>query len=156
MTFVAIKAAILALAMAFGCAGGPDEFELGYGHIWTGDSSLEGWELANDDSDMLTVGLVWKLRPTEVIVRNPYGVRTDTTSPLDIRSGSAADPQDVEEAAEEEHIPTPAEVVDALGVFDTFGTVTKIGFFALLGLLIWIGRHRIARWFPGGNGEKKG
>ncbi len=69
MTF--LKAAFLAGWLALGCAVGPDELELCYGRILAGDSSIEGWPVENEDSDLVTVGLVWKLQPTRVEVINP-------------------------------------------------------------------------------------
>ncbi len=160
MTFMAIKAAILAVALALGCAGGPDEFELGYGHIWTGDSSLEGWQIANDDADMVTLGLVWKLRPTEVIVRNPVVPPVSWTlvpTPDDTarHSPTLTDTQDVSEEAPEEEEHIVEDLTDAVSAFNAFDVTTKILLVVALCWLGWVYRERLGRLIPGGNGKKK-
>ena len=151
MTFLVIKTWLLGLVLC-GCAGGPDEFELGYGHIWQGDSSLEGWNLANDDSDMVTVGLVWKLKPTEVVVRNPYGDEAEITSPPDLRP-----PQDV---AEEDLHPTAADhvgqdVSEAVHTFNEMDWLTRVLLIVAVCWLGWVYRERLGRLIPGGKNGKK-
>ena len=51
--------------------------------------------------------------------------------------------------------PTPGEISDSLEAFDAFGTITKVGFFVLVGIILWTQRERLGRLIPGGNGKKK-
>jgi hypothetical protein len=155
MTFMAIKAAILAVALALGCAGGPDEFELGYGHIWTGDSSLEGWNIANDDSDMVTLGFVWKLRPTEVIVRSPYGVRTEPGSPAFNSLGILQDVSEEVTSHEEIEDHIVQDLTDAVHTFNEIDWLTRILLLVAVCWLGWVYRERLGRLIPGGNGKSK-
>ena len=162
-----LKAAFLAGGLALGCSVGPDELELGYGRILAGDSSIEGWPMTNEDSDLVTVGLVWRLQPTRVEVINPVVSMVPRTVEQDpdtsghgtdmerTPSGQSPDTQDASAAALEEIAQEAGEIADTLEAFDAFGIVTKIGFFLLAGLVLWIYRERLGRLIPGGHGKKK-
>jgi len=163
MTFLTIKAAILAVALALGCAGGPDELELGYGRMFNGDSSLEGWSIDQDDTDIVTVGLVWKLRPTEVIVRSPYGdgisappPTTPSSGPTDPTPQPVVGGQDAEEASHEEiedHI--VQDLTDAVHTFNEIDWLTRVLLVIAVCWLGWVYRERLGRLIPGGKNGKK-
>ena len=162
MTLLAMNP-ILALSLALGCAGGPDELSLGYGRILAGDSSISephgAWAIENDDSDIITVGLTWKLKPAQVEVVNPLPPPVRWTLepaqeevPETLPGGEVQDA----EASLEELAQEAGEISDTLEAFDAFGTVTKVGFFLLAGWILFLYRHQLGRLIPGGkNGEKK-
>ena len=124
-----------------------------------------------EDGEILTVGLVWKLRPTRVEVVNPVSpplrwtlepeepFEPEAVNPVspeeDIQDAQDASAESAEEAAEEEAPLTPGQIQDAAEAFNAFDWLTRVGFFLLAGLVLWIYRDRLGRLIPGGNGGSK-
>lgn len=71
MALIAIKELLLSFVLMLGCAAGPDEVVLSYGHEFAGGGRIDAHDVSNDDSDFVGIGFVWKLRPTRVEVVSP-------------------------------------------------------------------------------------
>ena len=173
MMLIAIKNLLLAFVLTASCSATPDEFEIGYGRIFPGDFSggfTDGWDHSftssgsQDDSDMLTIGFVWKLKPTRVEVMNPvapplppvrWELDTFTQDPPQVETAEAVEAiQDLTEAVEAE-TEEMGQVTDALETFNAFDWLTRVLLILALGFIAWLFRAQLARWIPGsGNGRR--
>lgn len=134
---------LIGLITLLGCAGGPDELHLGYGHTFTGDSSLEAWPIYNEDSSFLTVGFVWRLTPTEVFFRGlPPREQQDPIKEL-----APVLPLDVEDVT--------SQVEESLSFFDTLNWLTRVLLLVLACTVIWVFRAQIGRLIPKFGNNKK-
>lgn len=149
MALLGLKQIFLSIMLLFGCAGGPDELELGYGHAFVGDSSLESWPINNEDSDWVNVGLVWKLKPTQVEVVNPV---------------TPAVRWALEPVAQEPIAPMPdtevgvvEDVTDAAEAFNAMDWLTRVLLIVLAMWILVIYRKQLGRLIPGSknNNNKK-
>lgn len=181
MALLAIQKALLSLILLFGgggCVGGPDEFTLGGGHTFMGDSSLEGWQMRNDDSNMVFASFTWRLGPpAKVEVVNPvapavrWTLQPETGEPKKQEPPEAT--REVSPPQEPAQVPTEPVVVDdahptaashveqdvteAIESFDAMHWLTRLLLAVLAGWILWIYRAKIGSWIPGRgrNGESK-
>ena len=160
------KSLLLSLLLVLGCAGGPDELHLGYGHTFAGDSRLgadhRSLGIDNEDLDTVTVGLSWRLRPQRVVVENPVAlpVRRSLEPVQASKPASEASEGPIEEYHEESPPPQKPEPVEdavhderegepsraeldamthAAGHIDALGLASKIilGVLALVAMVVY-------------------
>jgi hypothetical protein len=149
----------LFVSLLLSCASGPDEFNIGYGHTFAGDSDLEGWPIDNEDSDSVFLGFTWKLRPTRVEVVNPSAPVVEWTFGVVKQDPTPQEPEQVVAPAVEDPDHSALDHVDVEAAIETYNKLDWVTRVALLGAVCWLGwvyRDRLGRLIPGGkNGADK-
>ena len=161
MALLGLKQLLLSLMFLFGCSGGPDEFSVGYGHTFMGDSRFGDHELTNDDNDSVFGSFTWYLRPRSVVITPniempPLHWRLTPQEPDKpskvpaLRNGDLAPPKEGVKVAE-----------DAMGILERFDKLNwwlVVAVVLLCGWIAWVYRRQLGRLIPGGkngNSDKK-